>query len=287
MSTTENPQKNNDTALHAHLDAPPSRVLEAFGVTGPAIRLMGGEGTCYRIGSLVLKPTKNIVQASWLANTNAKLTSNLFRVPKSVQTKDGSWTFDGWTASEFLEGEHRPNVYAQAIELSHVFHKALQGIPKPDWLDQRTDVFAIADKIAWGELPLPDYEPAHETLKKIMHELGENRLPHQLIHGDWGPGQILFHETFPPAVLDLTPYFRPAGYPIADMLLSAVRDGSDISILDLGKPIQDFDQLVLRALLFRTCTYIGFQTHPDNSHNWTSEIIRHVNLAEVIAQKMQ
>ena len=141
--------------------------------------------------------------------------------------------------------------------------------------------------MAWGELPLPDFESAHESFKKVFHLLKDNRLPNQLVHGDWGAGQILFHETLPPAVLDLTPYFRPADYPIADMLLSAiVNHGADISIIDLGKEIEDFDQLFLRALVFRTCTYIGFQIHPENDYDWMPMIKRHLDLVDPMIKKL-
>jgi len=85
----------------------------------------------------------------------------------------------------------------------------------------------------------------------------------------------------------MTPYFRPADYPIADMLLSAVvNDNADISILDLGKDIKDFDQLILRALIFRTCTYIGFQVHPENSYDWSPTIVEYLDLFDLVISKI-
>jgi uncharacterized protein (TIGR02569 family) len=163
--------------------------------------------------------------------------------------------------------------------LSKVFHKALASILKPDWFDQKTDVFAVADKITWGESPLPDFKSTKKPLKKIFNLLKDNHLPNQLIHGDWGLNQILFHDTLPPAIIDMTPYFRPADYPIADMIISAIdHEGADLPILGLGKDIKDFDQLLLRALAFRICTYVGFQIHPENDQDWTPEINRYLNL---------
>ena len=161
-------------------------------------------------------------------------------------------------------------------------------VAKPDWFDKKTDVFALADKMAWKELPIYDFEIANEPLQRAFGLLRENQLPNQLVHGDWGPEQILFDDALPPAVLDMTPYFRPRDYPVADMLISAmVNDGADISILDLGKNIEDFDQLILRAMIFRTCTYIGFQIHPENNYNWTSIIIKYLALIDDVIEKIK
>lgn len=269
-------------------NVPNQDVLNAFGVFGKPVLLDGGEGVCFRVDGVVLKLIKNSVEASWIADIYQNLTSDKFRVPKQIRAKDGSWVYKDWIASEFLDGEHRPGRYAEAIEISKIFHRALADIPKPNWFDQKTDVFAISDKIAWSELPLPDFKIANEQLKRISSLLRQNKLPNQLIHGDWGPGQILFHDTLPPAPLDMTPYFRPADYPIADMLVSAIaNEGTDPSVLDLGKNIVNFDQLVLRALIFRTCTYIEFQIHPENDYDWVPVIIKHLNLIDIIVDKIK
>lgn len=240
---------------------------------------------CYRVDNIVLKPTKNSTEASWIAETYNTLENDKFRIPKPIQTKDGSWIYNGYTASEYLEGEIHKDRYIEAFEVSKEFHKALSNIPKPDWFDKKTDVFALADRMAWGEIPMFNYQIANKPLKSVFGLLKENRLPNQLIHGDWGPQQILFHDTLSPAVLDMTPYFRPAEYPIADMLLSAImNDGADTSIIALGKDIKDFDQLLFRALIFRTCTYIGFQIHPENNFDWTKIIIEYLDFFDPLTK---
>ncbi|MDD2656143.1 MAG: hypothetical protein PHQ18_01065 [Patescibacteria group bacterium] len=265
---------------------PTQNILQAFDISGKPDLLDGGQGTCFRVDNIVLKPTDNPIETTWLAEINNNLQSSEFRVPKYKKANNDSFVFEDWTASEFLEGEHKKDNYIKAIELSKIFHNELKDIKKPDWFDKKTDVFAIADKIAWGELPLPNFEPAKKQLENIFELLKENNLPNQLVHGDWGPGQILFSDTLPPAILDITPYFRPANYPIADMLISALaNDNKDISIINLGKNIKEFDQLLLRALVFRTCTYIEFQIHLENDHDWTGEIKKYLDLFEVIKNR--
>ncbi len=152
-------------------EIPNQEILNAYGISGKPILLPGGQGTCYRVKDVVFKPTNDAVEASWIAEINNGLKSNKFRIPKPLSTKEGSWVFAGWTANEFLAGEHRLGCYIEAIELSKVFHAALMDVSKPGWFDKKTDVFSIADKIAWGELPLPNFELTNEPLKRIFNLL--------------------------------------------------------------------------------------------------------------------
>jgi len=286
MYETKNIETDNESNPVMSERIPNQDILEAFGVFGEPALLRGGQDTCYRVENIVLKPTNNNLEASWIADINSNLVSDKFRVAKPARAKDGSWIFNGWTASEFLEGEHRLDHYGEAIEVSRNFHEALVGIPKPDWFDKKTDVFALSDRMAWGEIPIPDFDMINKPFKKIFDLLNANRLPNQLVHGDWGPDQILFHGTLTPAVLDMTPYFRPANYPIADMLVSSLVDkNADPSILALGIPIANFDQLALRALIFRICTYVGFQIHPENDHDWTPVITKYLNTIDIVMKK--
>lgn len=265
---------------------PNQTILNAFNLSSDPTQLTGGQGECYRVGDAVLKPIKNSVEASWLAEICDGLTSDKFRVPKPIRTKDDAWVFDNWTTQTFVTGKHIPGNYVEAVEVSKEFHRALIGIPKPDFFDKKTDVFSIADKIAWGELPLPDFELTNEPLKRIFGLLKNNKLPNQLIHGDWGTGNILFDEKLPPAVIDLSPYFRPADFAIAVMIIDVlVYEGADKSIINLGQNLKDFDQLLIRALVRRTCEYIGHQNHPENTFDRSGDIIRHLDLINLIILK--
>ncbi|MBU1167447.1 TIGR02569 family protein [Patescibacteria group bacterium] len=258
-------------------------VLEAFEVSGKPIRLKGGGGTCYRVDDIVLKPTKDIVVASWIAKIYDNLKSDEFRIPKPIRAKDNSWVYNGWTANKFVEGKHEDGNYDKAIKLSKIFHKALLGISKPTFFDNRNDIWAIADRIAWEELPPPDFELTNKPLRKIFGILKKNELPNQLIHGDWGTGNILFSKELGPAIIDFSPYWRPADFAIAVMIVDAlVYEGADKSIIDLCSDIQNFDQLLLRALVRRICEYIGHQNHPENDHDRSDDIIKHLNIMEPI-----
>ncbi len=262
---------------------PPQEVLQAFKLKGTPLLLVGGQGTSYRVGDVVLKPTKNEVEANWLAEIYLKLKSNKFRISKPIPGPNGQWVFQGWTANSFLDGKHIPGNYEGVIKVSKDFHKALAKIPKPDFFDQRNDIWAVADRIAWGELPIPDFELTNEPLKKIFKLLKPNKLPNQIIHGDMGTGNVLFDEKLPPAVIDFSPYYRPADFAIAVMMIDAlVYEHADKSILELGKDLKDFDQLLLRALVRRICEYIGHQNHPEAIKDFSPEIVKHLNIMDLV-----
>jgi len=283
-----------ETSSSLHPNAPSFEILEAFEVASPPELLPGGQNTCFLADKLVLKPAGDSQEASWMAELNSQIDSPDFRIQKFKPAKDGSWVFDGWTASYFLEGSHHKitpensdkNTTSQIqelINLSQAYHQHLVKVPKPAWFNQKDDIFAVSDRMAWGETELPYFEPVNAKLTKLVALLKENHLPFQLVHGDWGSEQILFHDTLPPAIIDMTPYFRPADYPIADMLEGMLAyQGASPEILHLGDSIPDFQQLMLRSILMRACTYIGFQLHPENDQDRAPSILRHLDLVDLV-----
>ncbi|MCX6744381.1 MAG: phosphotransferase [Candidatus Parcubacteria bacterium] len=275
--------ENNHEQRNQKMNLPPQEVLQAFNLKGVPILLNGGQGTSYLVANVVLKPTDDVIEAGWLATINNSLKSDKFRVPKPIQASDGNWVFNGWTANSFLKGKHIPGNYSGVIQASKDFHKVLANIPKPEFFDERNDVWAVADRIAWGELPIPDFKLTNEPLRKIFKFIRKNELPNQLIHGDMGTGNVLFDEKLAPAVIDLSLYYRPADFAIAVMMIDAlVYEGADKSILKLGKDLKDFDQLLLRALARRICEYIGHQTHNEAIKDFSPEIIKHLNIMDIV-----
>ena len=63
---------------------------------------------------------------------------------------------------------------------------------------------------------------------------------------------MLFDETQPPALIDFSPYWRPAAYAAAIVVADAlVWEGADAGILNALSHTDDFGQYLLRALIFR------------------------------------
>lgn len=265
------------------LNAPNKDRLEAFNLTGSPILLPGGGGQTYRVNQAVLKPAGNIQLMSWLANITENLRDENFRIPKPLKTASGSWTHEGWIAHEYIEGFHKNDNFTESISVCRDFHQAISQIPKPAFYDQLDDPFHLPDKMVWGELPLPDYDLTNAALKKLFRHFQPIQAPNQLIHGDWGFGNILFHQSQKPAIIDLTPYFRPADLPIAGMLVHAILEGENPQeIFSFAKDIKEFDQLLLRAIAKEILQWVNFQLHPENDHDRSPEIIKRMHLIDLV-----
>jgi uncharacterized protein (TIGR02569 family) len=226
---------------------PPADVLARFGVTALPEQLLGGQGAAWRAGDVVLKPLDMSVEAlRWQAEVLGSVACDDFRVAPPLRDREGDLVVDGWTAWPLLEGAHAPR-WADILAVGERFHCALADVGRPTAvLDARTDAWARADRIAWGEQPAG----RHARVPEVAHLLAartEVSAHDQLIHGDLS-GNVLFADRLPPAVIDLSPYWRPADYASAIVAVDAVLwHGADVGLLS----VVESRQLLIRALLFR------------------------------------
>ena len=88
-------------------------------------------------------------------------------------------------------------------------------------------------------------------------------LPSQLVHGDLGGGNVLFQDHLPPAIIDISPYWRPRRYAEAILVCDAIAwAGADLAALETLAD-EPGHQLALRAVLFRLASCaIVFSGHP-------------------------
>jgi uncharacterized protein (TIGR02569 family) len=230
--------------------APPAHVLAAFGVDD-ATPLAGGQETSWRAGHLVIKPLDHEPDAlEWLAGLYERLVFDRLRVASPIRALDGSLIVDGWTGWTFVAGTHAQRRWPEIIDAGETFHRALANLERPPFLDRRSDVWAIGDRVAWGELQLEQFAHAKHLMRLAGH-LKPIDLPSQLVHGDLG-GNVLFKPGLPPAIIDFSPLWRPPGFASAIVVADAlVWEGADETILDGVSQIGDFPQLLLRALIFR------------------------------------
>ncbi len=220
--------------------------------------LSGGQGGAFRCGEVVLKPCRNAVEARWVAQVHLEIQQDGFRVPRPIRTANGEWIAEGWQAWTFVEGSHSRERWREVISTCREFHEALSSTSRPASLDARTDPFSRADRIAWGDEPAnchPQIMPMIERLQSLVDPVD---LPNQVIHGDFTEN-VLFEEGHPPAVIDFSPYWRPADYAQAIVLVDALDwCGADESVFHLVGEIPDIHQLMVRAELFRIAVYDGF-----------------------------
>jgi uncharacterized protein (TIGR02569 family) len=223
-------------------DPPPPHVLAAFGVD-QATPLAGGRGRSWRAGNLVLKPLDWAPrELAYQSETLGALHADGFRVAPPLRQ-----VVDGWTAAPYLEGAHEPGRWREIIAVGRRLHAALAGFPRPGaLLGERDDPWATGDRVAWGEQPYDGIDDVLAALRPVEE-------PSQVVHGDL-TGNVLFHSTLPPAIIDFAPYWRPTEYASAIVVCDAICwEGAPHDLAGAVAP-----QHLLRAAIFRGVTSLEF-----------------------------
>ena len=211
----------------------------------------GGQGTAFVGGGVVLKPVGDPRRFDWLAAVLDGLPQvDDLRIIRPRRAGDGRWAVEGWSAWDYIEGEVDSARWQDALRVSDRFHEIVSGVP---WsaLVHGGHHWAIGDAFAWGEadIAFPDrFQPLIDDLRESCDSADD--LASQFVHGDLG-GNILFHPELPPAVIDVSPYWRPKRYADAIIVADAIAwAGADHRALE---PLLDRVgvRLLYRAILFR------------------------------------
>jgi uncharacterized protein (TIGR02569 family) len=228
---------------------PSPAVLRAFALSGTPVALEGGRGSSWLVGGAVLKPLDMAEEElAWQAEAYERIVCDGFRVARPLRAGDGALAVDGWTATAAVGGRHEAGRWADIIAVGDRFHAALAGLERPSFIDRRTSAYAVADRVAWGE-EHTDLDDAH--LLRLMAALRAIAATPQLVHGDL-TGNVLFDGARAPAIIDFSPYWRPTPYAAAIIVGDALTwEGADATLLDAVAHIDDLDQYLLRALIFR------------------------------------
>lgn len=234
--------------------AVPSHVQRAFGLAGLPVALAGGSGTSVRVGGGVLKPAGDVREAEWSAELLSRLREHGFRVARPLRAGDGSWVVDGWSATTFVEGQPGPaGRWDELFRAAGAFHAALSDESCPDFLARRRHRWAVADRVAWGEEspdPVPEVKPLLEDLLGHLHASAPVGVP-RLVHGDLC-GNVLFAPGLAPAIIDFSPYWRPAGYASAIVAVDGVLwHDAGVALLERAAEEAGTVQALVRALVFR------------------------------------
>ena len=93
----------------------------------------------------------------------------------------------------------------------------------------------------------------------IINQLAQLRRPvkspSQLVHGDLY-GTVLFAGTAAPGITDITPYWRPASWAAAVVVVDALAWGdADDGLIERWAPLPEWPQMLLRALMFRLAVH--------------------------------
>ena len=170
---------------------------------------------------------------------------------------DDSWVVDGWGATRWVAGASAPQLgptperWGRALEGGRAFHRSVAGLRRPAFLDRRDSWWSRADRRAWQESgpaePVAALAATAALLETACRPLGES----QVVHADLG-GNVLLADDEEPAVIDVSPYWRPPSYAEGVLVADALCwHGATPDLLDdLGVSVP----AVARAMLFRLWT---------------------------------
>lgn len=158
----------------------------------------------------------------------------------------------GWSAWRWVDGWHADDRWGEVIALSERLARVLAGRPRPAFLERLDDPWVRAGHVAFGQAPVAPYRhrPDIAALLPFLRPLTSTT--NQLIHNDLA-GNVLFDDPRPPAVIDFTPGWRPAGYQTAVVVADAFlwHDAGPALADQAAALVDDFHQLFARAILFR------------------------------------
>lgn len=136
-------------------------------------------------------------------------------------------------------------------EASDAFHHSVKDLSRPDFMDDRDDPWAYGDRLAWQAAEPDGDDETLDVVRLLTDHLAPVTTREQVIHGDILPN-VLVADGLPPAVIDWPPYFRPAGTANAVAVTDAITfRGGPLSLLDEWETGEDWNQLLMRALLYR------------------------------------
>lgn len=265
---------------------PDQDVLDAFGVKETPVFLPGGSRTTLKAGPIILKPTENREEHAWIAETINTLPQEGFRLACQLQARNGDWVYKGWSASTFVQGHEVKGKWKEKVTVSQAFHHVLASLPRPPFIGRRIHHWAVADKVAFGELPFAPHPHLAPALNKLREALTPIDVPSQLIHGDM-PGNMLFHDKLVPAIIDFSFYWRPAEFATAIILVDAiVWEGAPDSVLDLVEDTPIMHQLLVRAEIRRIMELDGLYKRLGQEH-LLQEVDAHAHLIDVLLSRFQ
>jgi len=210
-------------------EPPSAEVIRSFGGDPATVQsLDGGGGTSWRAAGVVLKPAASEREVAWIAAfIDALQVEGRLRVATFLPADSGDFVRDGWAATQWLDGQHRPDRWEETLAAGRELHESARaaGPEWPPFMQERMDAWSRATRAAWGEEPLPALPPsAAEMVDAAVRLLPAGAGdPAQVVHADLA-GNVLFADEsdLPPAIIDMSPQFRPATYAEAILVADAV-----------------------------------------------------------------
>lgn len=233
---------------HEELSAIRRELERSFAIDGPLMRLPGGEGRTYRAGNVIYRRDPDIEETICIVELYRSIQQRGFRVPLPLPTLCGGWTTtEGWTAWTFVSGQPAtPADVPHVIRAIQSFHRALAQVARPAYLDRRDSPYLRADRLAWSDAPEIDDRCASLIAPLLQRKRTVPDLQSQLIHGDLNEQNILVAPDMPPALIDMTPYWRPAEFALAVLAFWIGPYRGNVDVLSQFAETPAFDQMLIR-----------------------------------------
>lgn len=249
----------------------------------------------WRVGEVVLSLVADHARAAWSAKVRENLYVEGMRLARPFRATDGRYVVSGWRADTFIAGSPEPR-YDEIVSLANRLHEKIAGLDRPRFLLAQpvapftdVDVFGFADRAAWENNPLSvatkmgalaDLSEDSQHSLELVKRLATLRTPveakPQLVHGDLF-GTVLFAGAAAPGITDITPYWRPAAWAAAVVVVDALAwGGADDELLVRWRDLPEWPQMVLRALIFRLAVHA---LHPRSTAEAFPGLERAVELA--------
>ncbi|GEE03952.1 TIGR02569 family protein [Gordonia spumicola] len=275
---------------------PPVQVLTTFGLTAHPPIAMDGVG--WRVGEVVLTLVPDRARAAWSATARENLYVEGMRIARPLRASDGRYVVSGWRADTYVAGSPEPR-HDEVLAVAERLHAATAKLERPRFLLQPpappftdVDVFIAADRAAWEETPLrsaraagmpePESEDAARSLAELKTLADFRRpvdLPSQVVHGDLF-GTVLFAGAAAPAITDVVPYWRPAAWASAVIVVDALAwGGADEELVERWSDIPEWPQMLLRAAMFRLAVH---SMHPRSTAGALPGLMRVVDIVRMM-----
>jgi uncharacterized protein (TIGR02569 family) len=224
---------------------------------------------------LLIRPVADNATAAWSASVLDTLHVDGVRIARPVRASDGRWVVGGWAACRLEAGVVEPR-HDAVVEVAMRLHDALVTVPRPRLLDDRDDLLTVSASAAWGERRLLlDMATGGELYTALAVHRRPVQLPAQVVHPELF-GSVLFDGDGSPAVVDLSPAWRPAEWAAAVVVVDALAWGdADDGLIDRWSHLAEWPQMLLRAVLYRLALHAQ---HPDASSRTLAGLERAVRL---------
>lgn len=265
----------------------PDHVRDAFHASEQQAKQLGlAWDYGWRVNTHVFAQVAHPDRAAWSARVRENLQAEGVRIVRPVRSTDGRFINAGWRANHYVAGNLSRRVdetVAAALRLD----TALQQVDIPDSFYEidAADVFSVADHCAFAQNPLdeiefnldiPAQETAHELLERITRLLKPIDAPRQVCHADMFATTI-YAGNQAPTVTDLVGVAHPYGYTAALTVIDAlIAEACDDTVIARFQHIDNFDQLLLRALAYRVFVHAlhpGATSNTGTNLSWVTGLV--------------